>query len=93
MEGGDGQARGIGAGNEHADAMAHFLGRLVGEGGGKDLPRRNAVLADEPGDPVSNDACFPRAGAGNDQERPIGRGYGFALLGIEGLEQWNQINH
>ena len=46
----------------------------------------HAQLADEPGDAVGDDARLARPGAGENQERSVAVGHGFALLGIESGE-------
>ena len=42
--------------DQRLDPLAHLVGRLVGEGDGEDLERRDALLADEIGDPVGEHA-------------------------------------
>jgi hypothetical protein len=47
-------------------ALAHFAGRLIGEGDGEDGFRRDVVVVDEVADAVGDDAGFTGAGAGKD---------------------------
>jgi len=48
---------------------------------------REAVAADEMGDAVRNDARFAAPGASQDQQRTFGVRDGFALLGIQALQE------
>ena len=66
------------AGHESLDALAHFLGRLVGEGDGQDLIRPDPLL-DEVSDAPRDDARLAAAGPGQDEQRTIGVQHGFAL--------------
>ena len=70
-----------------ADAVAHLLGGLVGEGHGEHLVERRVPLLDEVGDAMRDDARLARAGAGENQQRAIDVLDGAALLGIEGGEE------
>ena len=65
-----------------AQALAHLLRRLVGEGDRQDLPRRHPAL-DQPRDAVDQDAGLAGAGAGEDEERPVAVLDRRALLGVE----------
>lgn len=47
--------------------VAHLGGGLVGEGHGKDLPRGDALVLDQPGDAVRDHPRLPRAGTGKHQ--------------------------
>ena len=69
--------------DQAGDAGAQLGGRLVGERHGQDLPRPDALDADEVGDAVSQHARLAAAGAGQDEDRPVGRPNGPLLLGIE----------
>ncbi len=67
--------------------LPHFAGGLVGEGDGQDRRCRHFVGGDQVRDAVRDDAGLAAAGAGQDQQRPVDMGYGFALLGIQPLEE------
>ena len=71
----------------------HLVCRLVGEGDGQHLERRDALLLDEPGDAVGEDPRLPRPGAGDDQQRAAGVGYRLTLDGVEILEQRGDNGH
>ena len=64
--------------------VAHLGRRLVGERDGEDVPRLDALDADEVGHAMRQDTRLARAGAGQDQEWSVGRGDGARLLGVEG---------
>ena len=49
----------------------------------EDLPRPDALDADEVGDPVGQDAGLAAAGAGEDEERSVGRRDGPRLLRVQ----------
>lgn len=69
------------SGDAHLNnALPHFLGGLIGEGDGTDIPRRNTRI-DQCGDAMGNDAGLAAAGAGKDQERPFNMKDGFFLRG------------
>ena len=72
-----------GLADEGHDPLAQLAGRPVGEGHGQDLPGPNAEHADEVGDAVGEDAGLAAAGAGEDEQRPLGRGHGAGLLGVQ----------
>ena len=72
-----------GLADEGHDPLAHLGGGLVREGDGEDLPRPDALDADEVGDPMGQDARLAAAGAGQDQQRPLGRRDGPRLLRVE----------
>ena len=55
------------------DAGPKLRGGLVGEGDGEDLPRPDALDADEIGDAMSEDARLAAARAGQDQHRAVRR--------------------
>ena len=52
----------------------------------EDPPRRDVLDADEVGDPVGEHAGLARAGAGQDEQRPVGRRDGPRLLRVEGAD-------
>jgi hypothetical protein len=68
---------------DSADALAHLAGRLVGERDGQNLPRVDAFDVDQPRDARREDARFPRARAGEDQERAVDVQHGFALRRVQ----------
>jgi hypothetical protein len=75
------------AADEQLDALAHLLRRLVGERDGEDLVRAGEPAADQPRDPVGEHARLARAGARQDQQRPLAVGHRVALGRVEPLEQ------
>ena len=64
------------------DALAHFLGGLVGEGDRHDLIGIRDLLGDEIRDAMRDDARLSRPRAGEDQQRAVGLTYGFLLRGL-----------
>ena len=68
VEGGDAQAAGVTALEQAADPFLHLPGRLVGEGDGGDVARRQAALPHQVGDLAGDDPGLARAGAGQDQQ-------------------------
>ena len=72
-----------GLADEADDPLAQLAGGTVRERHRQDRPRTDVLHADEVGDPMGEDTRLARAGAGQDQERPFGRGDGAALLGVE----------
>ena len=73
------------------DPAGHLAGGLVGERDGEQVPRRDALLAREPGDPVRDDARLAASGAGEDEERPVAGGDGLALRGIQIVEEAREL--
>ena len=70
---------------DEADDPLAQLGRgLVRERHREDPPRRHALDADQVRDPVGQHAGLARAGAGQDQQRAVGRGDRARLLRVEG---------
>ena len=69
--------------DEREDARAHLGRGLVGERDREDLPRLDALDADEVRDAMGEHARLAAARAGQDQQRPFGRGDGARLLGVE----------
>ena len=74
------------AGHKPFDSRTHFLGRLVGEGQGENLGRRDPVFQ-EPGNPVRHDARLAAARPGKNQQRPFDVADRFALGRVQSLEQ------
>ena len=71
VEGGDG---GLGEGGVAEDpgySLAHLFGGLVGEGDGEDVVGGDAAFLDEVGDPMSDDAGFAAAGAGEEEDGAV----------------------
>ncbi len=83
VEGADGHALGIAPVHDLADALAHLVGGLVGEGDGGDVARRIAAFLDEVGQLVGDDARLAAARTGQHQQGAIEIFYCFALRGIE----------
>jgi len=69
------------------DALAHFGGGLVGEGHGQDGFRHHALVLDQIGDAVGDDAGFAAARAGEDEHRALSGFDGLALLRVELIEK------
>ena len=76
---GDGSPLG-GLAQEGDKPLAHFAGRLVGEGDGGDAVGRDPDHAHEVGDAVGDDAGFAAAGAGYDEQGAVDGGDGGALV-------------
>ena len=73
-------------GTEQVDEpLFHLTGRLVGEGHGQDIPRRNLEGADQVRDAMHDDARLAGTGAGQDEQRPFRMLDGFLLLGIQAV--------
>ena len=69
---------------EHVlEPLAHLARRLVREGDREDLLRLDPVRVDQVRDPVREDARLAGAGAGDDEERPLGREDGLPLGGVQ----------
>ena len=73
------------AADEVDDALAHFVGGLVGEGDGEDVPGGDAG-GDEIGDAAGDDAGLAGAGAGEDEQGAVDVVDGGALLGVQTAE-------
>ena len=69
------------------DALAHFVGGLVGEGDGEDGVGGDALFLDEPGDAAGDDAGLSGAGAGEDEQGAFGGFNGGALFGIQIVDE------
>ncbi|MBK6863765.1 MAG: hypothetical protein IPG91_09335 [Ideonella sp.] len=70
--------------DEGLGTLAHLLRRLVGEGNGRDLPRRVARL-EQARDLVHDHARLARAGAGEDEAGAAEVVHGGELGGVEGV--------
>ena len=75
-----------GRADEILDALAHLGGRLVREGDGEDLRRLRADGREQMGDAAGEDAGLAGAGAGDHEQRPLGRQHRLALRRIQVLE-------
>ena len=67
-------------------ACTHLCRRLVGERHRQDAPWGDPLVFNEPGDPVRDDACLPRARASENKERAGGGRYRPPLDLIEWTE-------
>ena len=65
------------------EPLAHLPRRLVRERDREDLVRLDAVGADQVRDPVGEHARLARAGAGDDEQRPLDVEHGLALGRVE----------
>ena len=63
--------------------LLHLLGRLVGEGDGKDAVGRDTALFNQIGNFLRDDARLPRTGTGQHEQRTIEIADGLALSGVE----------
>ncbi len=69
--------------DEFGGALLHFAGGFIGEGDGQDISGVDALL-DQAGHARGDDARFARAGAGQNQNRPLGGFDRLALRRIQG---------
>ena len=83
MEGADGHLVGVLLAQALGHALAHFLGRLVGEGDRRDAARRIAAAADQVGDLFHDHTRLAAARAGEHQQRAFDVQDGGGLGGIE----------
>ena len=65
------------------DPLAQLPGGPIREGDREDLPGRDATDADEIGHPMGEHTRLARPGAGQDEQRPVGRRDGPCLLRVE----------
>ena len=72
---------------QQLDAIAHLLRGLVGEGDREQLVGARLAAVDQVGDAMSEHARLARAGAGEDQQRPLVVHDGLPLGGVEALEK------
>ena len=75
------------AADQLADPLAHLGRRFVGEGDREDLAGPGVAGGEQVGDPVGQDAGLARAGAGEDQQRPLAVFDRLALGRVEPREQ------
>ena len=69
--------------NESLDALTHFFGGLVGERDRQHLIRSGKAATKKMRDPMRDDARLARAGAGENEQRPLGVAHRIALFWIE----------
>ena len=67
-------------------AIAHLGGGLVGEGHGKDLPRGDTLVLDQPGDAVRDHPRLPRAGTREHEQWAGSRGHRASLRLVQRSE-------
>ena len=92
MESGDERLGQRGVAQELFNALAHLGGGLVGKRDGENRVRGYALVLNEPGDAVRDDAGFARTGAGQNKYGPFNGFDGSALFGIEIGEERMQSN-
>ena len=73
--------------DERGDPLLHLARGLVGEGDREEPERRDAALGDEVRDPVGEHPGLARPGAGDDEQRAVGRGDRLALDRVQAREQ------
>ena len=78
---------GVVVSGEPVDALAHLVGRFVGEGDTEDVARQNTQFVDQIGKPVGEGAGLSRACPGNDPHEPLGGSDSLALGAIKTLQQ------
>ena len=71
-------------GEERLDPSTHFFRCLVGEGDGKNFIGLGVAFRNQVGNPLGDDAGLARAGAGQNEQRPVDVQDGVALFGIQG---------
>ena len=71
----------------------HLARGLVGERDGEDVPRMHTAHAEEPRDPVGDDARLAAAGAREHEDRPVVRRDGVALRRIQLGEERVAVQH
>ena len=69
--------------HQFVNALLHLGGGLVGKGHSENLAAPGYALVENMGDAGGENAGLAGAGAGQNQQRPLGRQHGIALLGIE----------
>ena len=73
--------------DQAAHPLPHLGGRLVGEGDGQDVERRQTVAVDEVGDAVGQHPGLARSGPGHHQQGAADVGDGVALGRVQALQQ------
>ena len=66
-----------------ANALAHFVCRLVAERDAQNIARQNAQVVDQVRKPMRERARFARARTGNHANEALGRGNGFELRSVQ----------
>ncbi|KAG1088317.1 hypothetical protein G6F40_013526 [Rhizopus arrhizus] len=79
-------------GQLRVDAVAHFAGRLVGEGHRENAVGRHAIDFMQPGDAVGEYAGLAGTGTGQHQVVAGGSGDGFALGRVQAIKQVGDIH-
>jgi hypothetical protein len=69
------------------EAVAHLPRRLVRERDREDLVRLDALVGDQVCDAMREDTRLPRARAGDDEQRPVGRPDRLELGLVEAVEE------
>ena len=72
---------------ELVDALAHLVGRLVGEGDAQDVPRQDAQLIDQVGEPVGQGPGLAGARPSDHPDKALGGGDRLTLGGIQFSQQ------
>ena len=85
----EGPDRGVRVAVRHqlVDSELHLRGRLLRERQGEDLRGLRPSRCDQPGDPARDDLGLARAGARDDEERPVSVGDRAQLLRIQTAKQ------
>ena len=73
--------------DQGGDALAHLVGRLVGEGDGEQPERRHVARRDQVGDASGEHPGLARAGAGDHQQRTVAVQHGATLGRVEPGQQ------
>ena len=68
---------------EGVDALAHLVGRLVGEGHAENAAGEDAQVVDQVGEPVGEGPGLPGARPRDDPDEPLGGGDRLPLGGVE----------
>lgn len=68
------------------DALAHLVGRLVGEGDAQDVARQDAQLVHQVGEAVGQRPGLAGARPGDDPDEALGGGNSLPLGGIQALQ-------
>src|SRR5690606_924451 len=73
----------FGAAQQHADALLHLPGGLVGEGHSDDVLGTDAALLDQIGDLAGDDTGLAATGAGPHEQGAADVAHCFLLSGVE----------
>ena len=77
--------------DQGVDPLLHLSRGLVGEGDRRHLLRRRQALLQDEGQAVHDDAGLARAGAGDDEERPLRVQHRLALRRVEVLQDFGLV--